>query len=543
MTQTHLDLRDRRATFVALEREVFDLLVIGGGITGAGIARDAAMRGLSVCLVEARDFASGTSSRSSKMVHGGLRYLIQGHVGIVGEAATERRTLRRIAPHLATTLPMVITAKGKASLAKFRAGLWSYEKLGNVVPEERHEAVSAKELRKREPHLITEDLAGAVCYPEYLTDDGRLTLANVRSAVAAGAIVASYAAATKMLYEAGAVCGAIVEGQLAGENLSAQVRAKTVVNAAGPWVDAIRKLEDADAAPKLQLTKGIHVVFSRDRFPVNSSVVMTTPDKRSIFTCPRGDYVYIGTTDTFYPDRDYWPRIEAEDIDYLVDVANQHFDIQPLSHDDIVSVWSGVRPLLGEEGKSPSEISRKDEIIEGTGGVLSMAGGKLTAYRLMAQKLVDLCETKMGRTPGSCSTAETVLPGGDLDGTFAECQRRLEEQGLGTSDAERLTRLYGSEATEILASGGDLKAEVQFAVQSEGALTLEDYWVRRSGRAWFEVNGGIDGLVPAAAIMAELLNWSSDERDRQVKACLAIREQEMSAVRKSGLHTQQTQTS
>lgn len=538
MTQTHLDLRDRRATFVALEREVFDLLVIGGGITGAGIARDAAMRGLSVCLVEARDFASGTSSRSSKMVHGGLRYLIQGHVGIVGEAATERRTLRRIAPHLATTLPMVITAQGKAGLAKFRAGLWSYEKLGKVAPEERHEAVSAKELRKREPHLITEGLAGAVCYPEYLTDDARLTLANVRSAVAAGATIASYAAATDMMYEAGAVCGAIVEGQLAGEAVSASVRAKAVVNAAGPWVDAIRKLEDADAAPKLQLTKGIHVVFKRDRFPVNSSVVMTTPDKRSIFTCPRGAYVYIGTTDTFYPDRDYWPKIEAQDIDYLVDVANQHFDIEPLSHDDIVSVWSGVRPLLGEEGKSPSEISRKDEIIEGTGGVLSMAGGKLTAYRLMAQKLVDLCETRLGRTPTSCSTAETVLPGGNLDGTFTECQRRLEEQGLGTSDAERLTRLYGSEATEILASGGDLKAEVQFAVQSEGALTLEDYWVRRSGRAWFDVNGGIDCLIPAAAIMAELLNWSSDERDRQVKACLAIREQEMSAVRKSGLHAQ-----
>ena len=145
--------------------------------------------------------------------------------------------------------------------------------------------------------------------------------------------------------------------------------------------------------------------------------------------------------------------------------------------------------------------------------------------------------------PTSCSTAETVLPGGDLNGTFAECQRRLEEQGLGTSDAERLTRLYGSEATQILASGGDLKAEVQFAVRSEGALTLEDYWVRRSGRAWFEVKGGIDCLVPAAAIMAELLNWSSDERDRQVKACLAIREQEMSAVRKSGLHNQQAQTS
>ncbi|MEH6571125.1 MAG: glycerol-3-phosphate dehydrogenase/oxidase [Halioglobus sp.] len=538
MTETHLDLRDRRATFTALEQEVFDLLVIGGGITGAGIARDAAMRGLSVALVEARDFASGTSSRSSKMVHGGMRYLIQGDVTVVREAATERRTLRRIAPHLATTLPMVIMAKGKASLAKFRAGLWTYEKLGKVVPAERHESLSAKELREREPHLITEGLAGAVCYPEYLTDDARLTLANVRSAVAAGATIASYAAVTEMLVDAGAVCGAIVEGQLAGESLSANVRAKTIVNAAGPWVDAIRKLEDDNAAPKLQLTKGVHVVFNRDRFPVNSSVVMTTPDKRSIFTCPRGDYAYIGTTDTFYPDRDYWPKIETEDIDYLIDVANRHFDIEPLSHDDIVSVWSGIRPLLGEEGKSPSEISRKDDIIEGTGGVLSMAGGKLTAYRLMAQKLVDMCETRLGRKTTMCSTAETVLPGGNLEGTFTELQSRLEKKGLAARDAERLIRLYGSEATQILSSGGDLKAEVEFAVLCEGALTLEDYWVRRSARARFDVNGGVDCLIPAAAVMAKLLSWSADESDRQVEACLAIRKHEMSGVRKSELHAQ-----
>jgi glycerol-3-phosphate dehydrogenase len=294
-------------------------------------------------------------------------------------------------------------------------------------------------------------------------------------------------------------------------------------------------LEDGDAVPKLQLTKGIHVVFRRDRFPVNSSVVMTTPDKRVIFTCPRGDYVYIGTTDTFYPDSDYWPKIEGKDIDYLIDVTNQHFDIEPLSHDDIVSVWSGVRPLLGEEGKSPSEISRKDEILEGPGGVLSMAGGKLTAYRVMARKLVDMCETRLGRAPTSCSTADNILPGGNLGGTFIEFQQRLEEKGLGESEAERLTRLYGSEATQILAAGGDLKAEVEFAVLREGALTLEDYWVRRSARARFDVDGGTECLAPAADVMADLLSWSKDECDRQVKSCLAIREREMSAVRKTGL--------
>ena len=422
-------------------------------------------------------------------------------------------------------------AKGKASLAKFRTGLWSYEKLGKVAPEERHKTLSVAELHSREPHLVTEGLAGAVTYPEYLTDDARLTLANLRCASQAGATLASYAAVTEILRESGAACGAVVEGQLAGERVSATVRARIVVNAAGPWVDAIRQLEDGNAAPKLQLTKGIHVVFRRDRLPVNNSVVMTTPDNRSIFTCPRGEYVYIGTTDTFYPDRDYWPKIEAEDIDYLVDVTNRHFDIDPLTHDDIVSVWSGVRPLLGQEGKSPSEISRRDEILEGTGGVLSMAGGKLTAYRVMAQKVVDRCEMRLGRTPATCTTAEKILPGGDLGGTFIEFRRRLEQKGLDSSKAERLTRLYGSEATEILASGGDLRAEVEFSVRREGALTLEDYWVRRSSRAWFDDDGGVASLVPAAAVMADLLGWSQAERDRQVEACLAIRTHEMSAVR------------
>ena len=189
-----------------------------------------------------------------------------------------------------------------------------------------------------------------------------------------------------------------------------------------------------------------------------------------------------------------------------------------------------MRPLLGEEGKSPSEISRKDDILEGAGGVLSMAGGKLTAYRVMAKKLVDMCETRLDRTPAPCTTADVVLPGGNLESSFLEFQHKLEQQGVASEEAERLTRLYGSEAIDVLVAGGDLQAEVEFAVLREGALTLEDYWVRRSARARFDLNGGVDSLVPAAKVMAELLGWSTSESERQVQACLAIREQEMSAV-------------
>ncbi|PLW66778.1 glycerol-3-phosphate dehydrogenase/oxidase [Pseudohalioglobus lutimaris] len=533
MTSTHLDLRDRAATFTALKADTFDMLVIGGGITGAGIAREAALRGLSVCLVEAQDFASGTSSRSSKMVHGGMRYLLQGDLAVVREAARERRTLRKIAPHLATTLPMILMARGKTGVAKFRTGMWTYEKLGQVVAAEKHEALDLAELQKREPLLITEGYSGAVTYPEYLTDDGRLTLANVRSAAAAGAVVASYAAATEILLENGKAIGAIVKGQLVGEERTAAVRARTIVNASGPWVDAIRKLEDENAPSKLLLTKGIHVVFKRERFPVNSSVVMSTSDKRAIFTCPRGDYVYLGTTDTFHPDSEYWPEISSEDIDYLIDVTNTYFDVEPLTHADIVSVWSGVRPLIAEEGKSPSEISRKDDVLEGAGGVISIAGGKLTAYRVMANRVIELCENRLGRKVGKCRSADYILPGGDLGGSFAEFQEQLEQQGLAPNEAERMTRLYGSEALDILGAGGDLEAEVEFAVKREGALTLEDYWVRRSARARFSDAGGIDCLVPAAGVMAKLLDWTEQERDQQVEGCVAIRNKEMAAVRKT----------
>lgn len=250
-----------------MEQQEFDLLVIGAGISGAGVARDAAMRGMQVCLVEARDIASGTSSKSSKMIHGGLRYLAQGDVGLVSEAAQERRTLRQIAPHLATTLPMIVTSKKKTGLAKFRTGLWTYEKLGKVALEEKHENLDVKELSKREPYLRVSELAGAVQFPEYLTDDARLTLANVRSAVEAGAKVATYAEVKEILVNQDArasgarASGARICGALPNETFNVQVRAKLVVNAAGPWVDGIRKLEDDRAPKKNAIDEGYSYCF------------------------------------------------------------------------------------------------------------------------------------------------------------------------------------------------------------------------------------------------------------------------------------------
>ncbi|HEX6867129.1 MAG TPA: glycerol-3-phosphate dehydrogenase/oxidase, partial [Caulobacteraceae bacterium] len=351
-----LDFRDRKRLFAALEARTFDLLVIGGGVTGAGIARDAAQRGLSVALVEARDFASGTSSRSSKMIHGGLRYLAQGDLGLVREAASERKAVERIAPHLARMTHFVIPAKSAAGIAKLNAGLWAFERLGGVPKARKHETWSRAELARNEPAMRTDDLAGAVVYPEYLTDDARLTLANVRSAVADGATALNYAPVSELIVEKERIAGAVVTD--AAGNGGARIRARVVVSAAGPWVDGLRALEAGRSPHKLILTKGVHLVTTAEKLPVDRTIVITTPDKRSIFAVPKRGMTYIGTTDTFYDKPDYWPKIEVEDVDYLLGAVAARFTCERLKRTDLTSAWSGLRPLVAEEGKSPSDISR-----------------------------------------------------------------------------------------------------------------------------------------------------------------------------------------
>jgi glycerol-3-phosphate dehydrogenase len=523
-----LDLRDRRASFQALRDEPFDVLVIGAGITGCGVARDAAMRGLRVALVDARDIGAGTSSRSSKLIHGGLRYLAQGDVFVVREAAVERRTLRTIAPHLAQTMPVVFPVGGKLELAKVRTGMWTYEKLGNVDPHERHEIWEPDQLEEREPCMVPGKISAAVVYPEYLTDDFRLTLGNARSALAHGARVVTYGSAVRMIEEEGRVVGAVVRGTLPGESEESEVFARVVVNAAGPWVDAVRRLEDRKAKKKVQFTKGIHLVVPRARLPIRHTIIMATSNQRSIFAIPREGVIYIGTTDTHYPDAKYWPEIDREDVDYLLGPVNQTFRVEPITDQDILAAWSGIRPLLRAEGKKPSEISRRHEIMDGPGGVLTVAGGKLTSYRSMAERVVDRCEERLDRRPQPPATAEEPLPGGDFSGTFEELGSRVEALGLAPEEAERATRLYGNEAFDMFSEDTGLAAEVRQAVLREGALTLEDYWFRRSARARFNTEGGLPDLEKAAACMGEMLGWTQDEKRRNLEDCRSKQALEMS---------------
>ncbi|MEO8114530.1 MAG: glycerol-3-phosphate dehydrogenase/oxidase, partial [Phenylobacterium sp.] len=418
--------------------------------------------------------------------------------------------------------PFVIPSKNAAVTAKLRAGLWAFEKLGGVPKDRRHEVWSRAELEQREPAIDTRQLSGAVVYPEYLTDDAKLTLANVRSAAAHGAVVVSYAPVTEMLRDGDRVTGEPIADALAGGGVRARLSGRVIVNAAGPWVDALRRLEDGSAPAQVQLSKGVHLVVSKARLPVGRTIIMPAADRRSVFAVPKGAHTYIGTTDTFYPASDYWPRIEAADVDYLLAAAAARFSTEPLKHGDIVSAWSGVRPLVAEEGKSPSDISRKDEVWTGPGGMLSIAGGKLTAYRQMAERIVDMAEQALGRKVSKARTAEDPLVGGDLDP--AALINRLATE-VGAPAAERLVQLYGSEAGEV--TGGPA-SEARHAVLAEGALTLEDWWVRRSARAWFD--DSLEALAPAAAEMASLLGWSAAETGRQVEACRTLRAETLAAL-------------
>jgi glycerol-3-phosphate dehydrogenase len=510
VTDTALDARRRRAVFAELEARTFDLAVIGGGITGAGIARDAAMRGLSVALVEARDYASGTSSRSSKMIHGGLRYLAQGDIALVKEAASERQILRRIAPHLTRLSPFLIPTTNMAMTAKLRTGLWTFEKLGGVPEAEKHEVIGLAELQRREPLMRTDKLNGAVRYPEFLTDDARLVLANVRSAQGAGAVVVNHAAASELTGDGLMATSTLDDG------LGARVKAKLVVNAAGAWVDKVRGLEAGESDTRMSLSRGIHLVLPRERLPINATIIIRAPDKRSIFAVPRGAFTYVGTTDVFHDGADYWPAPTRDDIDYLLRATEEALSIDPIRDAEIVSLWSGVRPLIAQPGKKANEVSRKDEIWSSPAGLVSIAGGKLSAYRAMAERVVDLVVERLGVTALPCTTAKVPLPGGS---------REVQLDGLEPLAAERLTGLYGDEANEIMIAGGDVAAEAVRAVTHEGAASLEDYWVRRSARAWFDEGAGLAALSPAAEAMGALLGWDDAMKASQIAHCRQINDE------------------
>ena len=538
-------LAQRAQSLADLGSRRFDVLVVGGGITGVGVARDAALRGLSVALVERDDFASGTSSRSSRLVHGGLRYLEHGHLHLVFESSLERRRLLELAPHLVRPLEFVWPVYEGARVPRWKlgAGLFLYDLLAlfrNVAP---HRRLDPDEVVAREPLLRAEDLTGGASYFDAATDDARLTLATALGARDAGATVANHAGVRRLLVTRGRTAGAIVADSIRGNEVS--VRARIVVNAAGPWSDEIRRLDEPDAAATLRGTKGVHVTVPRDRVGNHNALTLLSPvDGRVMFLLPGDTHSVIGTTDT---ETDASPddvRASREDVDYLLRTANYFFPAAKLTSEDVVCAWAGIRPLVaGRFGADPSAASREHEITVSERGVVSVSGGKLTTYRAMSAEVVDVVERELGRATTPSETARVPLPGGDFDSFEQEVERALRALGgpvartgandvtLGTHErAEQLVRAYGSRWSAVWAPTSDdpslaepliaglpyTRAELAYAVNDEMAITLADMLARRTHVA-FESRDHGRGVAPVAAdIAGQRLGWDTAARQRAV---------------------------
>lgn len=518
-----------------LEAEHYDLLVIGGGITGAGIALDAVSRGLKVALIEKADFGSGTSSRSTKLIHGGLRYLKQLEFGIVREVGRERAILYRNAPHIVIPERMLLPIVKGGSLGKRSTslGLYVYDRLAGVERKERRYMLDSGQTLKAEPLLNPDILEGGGIYVEYRSDDARLVIEVMKTAVEKGAVCLNYVECRSFTLDNDKINGADAVDMLTGFPL--RIRARKVINACGPWVDTLRAADNSLKGKRLHLTKGVHIVVERKRIPLQQSVYFDVQDGRMIFAIPRGKIVYLGTTDTNYNDSIDHPFATLDDVQYILAAANHMFPALGLTLDDVQSSWAGLRPLIHEDGKSPSDLSRKDEIFISGSGLISIAGGKLTGFRKMAQRSVDeVCKQlkkELNKKFTDCHTDAIPLSGGNLHGqTPAQYARELQTHftDADVDDVLDLVLKYGSNTRTILELAREqygnnlLLAEAHYSLHHEMTYSVGDFIVRRTGRLYFErpsLNGSMLELheffsqhLKPAATLAES-QWATFEAE------------------------------
>lgn len=542
----------REAMWKRLEETTeVDLLVIGGGIVGAGVARDASRRGLSVAVVEMNDLASGTSSRSSKLVHGGLRYLEQYEIGLVFESVSERRILMDLAPHLVNPLGFLfpVYQGSRHNLLVIRAGMWIYDGLSLFRSPKRHRQLSGKDVASEEPALKNEGLKGAPLYYDCSTDDARLTLENAIDAARHGAIVTTYAKAEA--FKAGKdgerIRSATIR-DLVG-NRTKELRARAIVNATGPWTDATialaRGASGGKAAPMLRPTKGVHIVVDHARLPVNNAVVCYHPDDgRVLFAIPWGDRTYIGTTDTDYTGDPADVAATHDDVRYLLRATDAYFPAQKVVEADVLSTWAGLRPLIAEAGVSESQVSREHHIAIGQDGLITIAGGKLTTYRRMSAEIVDTAvrvlemsgELKKDLAPSR--TDKDPLPGGEgwpEDDDHEKVAARVREASKGTFDEETALSLAGhygmraiglaeraskdpSAAARILDGRPERFVQVDHAIDEEIATTLVDVLLRRTQIFLRDRDQGLGAAEAVAARMADRLGWSPERTASEIDA-------------------------
>ncbi len=525
----------------SLSSQTFDLVVIGGGVQGAATAREAALRGLKVALIEARDFASGTSSRSSKLIHGGLRYLEQFDFKLVAEARRERLRLLELAPHLAQPVPFLLPIyRGDPySPLKVRVGLSIYDLLGNLGPQDRHRMLGPEAARRRVPALRSDGLRAAALYHDSLTDDARLTVENVLDAAQHGAAVANYAEVSAFSVSGDEVVSAEVEDLPTGQRH--EVSARCWVNAAGPWVDGVRALLPGfDGSRTVRLTKGTHLTVP----PVTGDYALLAailPGERVFLMVPWGNYALLGTTDTDYEGDPAAVHPEPSETEYLLGAVNRIL-CDPLRPGDVAGTWTGLRALAVEPraGKAPSANTREYRFHQDPWATnfVSICGGKLTTHRALGEKLVESLLPRLGEVTSRAAsirpTRTAPFPGGRT-GPFAAFVKTATAEAIGQFSlpltvAERIVRTYGSRWREVLepmrehkplaellpGSPTLLAAEVDFAICHEMAFTVEDFLLRRSGLSWKACTLS-EAVSAVAEIFAARLGWGAEERQEAVE--------------------------
>jgi glycerol-3-phosphate dehydrogenase len=529
----------RAAELAQAAADGVDVLVVGLGATGAGVALDAASRGMSVLAVDKGDLSAGTSSKSSKLIHGGLRYLENYELALVHEGVTERQTLQRLAPHLVRPLDFVYPVwPDTHKKLLLGLGLTAYDAFAVTALRggvRLHRKVTAAEAVALAPALAHSGMTHAYLYGDGATDDARLVLAVTTQAREFGARTTTYAAVTSLLLEDGRVVGARIVDSLSGEVV--EVRARHVVNATGVWVDRLMGEEDSAHIPQVQPSKGVHVVVPHARLPLDKAAVLLPSrqgDERSMFAIPWGRQTILGTTDTAYSGSLDGMSLEAEDLDYVLAAGNAVFQ-SDLVEGDVLGAWAGVRPLLKGIGNSTSDLSRRHTLIEGSGGLVTITGGKLTTYRRMAADVVDLLVKRDG-VKAPCRTDEISLGcSRGLETVLSETRDALEAVGLSLDRAELLVRQHGEAAPVVLGLVADdpelgrpltphtdhLIAEVVHAARFEGVATVDDVLSRRMRISLRERDAGMPSAPRVAAILAAELGRSREWELEQVRAYAA----------------------
>lgn len=527
---------NRKEQLENIVKETFDIIIIGGGITGAGIALDAASRGMKVLLIEMQDFAGGTSSRSTKLIHGGLRYLQQFEVKMVADVGKERAIVYENGPHVTTPEWMLLPFHKGSNLGPFTTniGLRVYDFLAGVKRSERREMLSIKGTLTKEPLVKKHELKGAGHYVEYKTDDARLTVEVIKKAAEYGAVALNYVKAADFIYDENNQITSIT-GIDQITKKSYELKGKKIINASGPWVDEIREKDGSKKGKTLLLTKGIHLVFDKESFPLQQAVYFDTPDKRMVFAIPRAGKTYVGTTDTVFEGDIIHPLVTKEDRDYLLKAIDYMFPELGISAADVESSWAGLRPLIAEEGKnSPSEISRKDEIFVSDTGLISIAGGKLTGYRKMAEQIVDLAAAQFKEERGILYSASTTkhlpISGGEVGGAqgFQNFKAsKLKEAiniGITESVASNLIQTYGSNVDVLFKCYEESNrtaekynidplvfAELTYAMEYEAVYKPSDFFVRRTGALYFNIAFVKQTKEQIIHYMAEQLAWTEQQ--------------------------------